>query len=471
MGYFTKYICFYKLDNNHTLLLNTLTSAVDIVDNETLTEIKAIIKNNNKAIIDKNYPLYGVLKKRGYIFDNESAEKNTLNFFRSLSNKILSNQFVTDFKICPTMGCNLRCTYCYEDHTQHKDYSTMSNQQLDMIFKYIQNCDHLIKTYSNSKSNHIRIGLFGGEPLLKTNYRIVEKVLTFAKNLETKLYITTNGTTIDEYYELLNKYKDIVVIQMTLDGDKFNHNKKRIYSSGKGTFRKICDGIDKTLKLGIKTSVRINVDKDNLDSIYELKDLFDKRAWISNPLFSTYATPIRCYEENSPFNKALDDSKILDVFMKNGWFGKQNFFIKRMDSSVYDVVFRLLNLDKMKECTPWQISYCTASQGKQLIFMPNGNICTCLKCTGEEAYSIGKYDENGIKIENDKLNLWKKRDPFNISKCKQCKYILFCAGGCPYYALKKFGDINCGVCNDIENTLKVYVKHIKDHLLNTLKKD
>ena len=78
MGYFTKYICFYKLDNNYTLLLNTLTSAVDIVDNETLTEIKAMIKkHNNKVIIDKNYPLYGVLKKRGYIFDNESAEKNT----------------------------------------------------------------------------------------------------------------------------------------------------------------------------------------------------------------------------------------------------------------------------------------------------------------------------------------------------------------------------------------------------------
>ncbi len=461
MGFFTKYVCFYKLDEKHTLLLNTLTSAVDLVDNGTLAEIYDIIQNNNV-----NRALYDKLKKRGYVFDSRAAEMHMLDSLRNITVEAISNQFVTYFKICPTMGCNLRCTYCYQEHAQHRNYSTLSNQQLDVIFKYIQKCDQLLKAHSNNKDNHVRIALIGGEPLLEINYNIVEKVLAFTKELGTKLYITTNGTTVDKYCKLLNKYRDTVVIQVTLDGNKFNHDKKRIYASGKGTFNEICDGIDKILRLGIKTSVRINVDKDNLDSMFELKDLFEKHAWLENPLFSTYATPIRCYEKNSPLNKALDDSRILDVFMTNGWFGKRDSFINRMDSSVYDMVFRLLNPDKMKKYVPWQISYCVASQGRQLVFLPNGNICTCLKCTDSEIYSVGKYDENGVEIDKDKLNIWKRRDPFNISKCRECKYILLCAGGCPYHALKKFGNINCGVCNDIEKTLEVYVKHIKNHLLN-----
>ena len=34
MAYFTKYVCFYKLSNENTLMLNTLTGAIDVVDNE-----------------------------------------------------------------------------------------------------------------------------------------------------------------------------------------------------------------------------------------------------------------------------------------------------------------------------------------------------------------------------------------------------------------------------------------------------
>ncbi len=464
MSYFTKYVCFFKLDDNHTLLLNTLTSAVDIVDNKAFIEIENMIKNNNDTILVRNQQLYNSLKKRGYIFDNEGSEKSMLNFFKIKTNKILSNQVVTDFMICPTMGCNLRCTYCYEDHVQHKDYTTMSNQQLDTIFSYIRNCNQLLKKYSND--NHVRIGLFGGEPLLTTNNGVVERALLFAKELGTKLYITTNGTTIDEYYELLKQYKETVAIQVTLDGNKYTHDKRRVYSSGKGTFNKICNGIDKILELGIRTTVRINIDKDNLNSIFKLKGLFDDRSWLKNSSFKVYATPIRDYEDKSLLNTSLTDSEILDVFMGNGWFGLQNSFINRMDSSVYDVVFRLLNPDTISNYAPWQISYCTAAQGSQFVFTPGGNICTCLKCTGNELYSIGKFDENGVDIKIDKLNLWKNRNPFTIPKCKGCKYILLCAGGCPYYALKKFGDINCGICNDIDNTLKIYVKHIKDRLLN-----
>ena len=37
MSYFTKYVCFYELDKNNILMLNTLTSALDIIDHKTFS--------------------------------------------------------------------------------------------------------------------------------------------------------------------------------------------------------------------------------------------------------------------------------------------------------------------------------------------------------------------------------------------------------------------------------------------------
>jgi hypothetical protein len=63
MAYFTKYICFYKLDDGNTLLLNTLTSAIDIVDNDTLVKIQDMICEKEQITAENNPELYNTLKK------------------------------------------------------------------------------------------------------------------------------------------------------------------------------------------------------------------------------------------------------------------------------------------------------------------------------------------------------------------------------------------------------------------------
>lgn len=52
MSYFTKYVCFYKLNDNNTLMLNTLTSAMDIIDNSTYNNIQNMIHNGNNIDFD-----------------------------------------------------------------------------------------------------------------------------------------------------------------------------------------------------------------------------------------------------------------------------------------------------------------------------------------------------------------------------------------------------------------------------------
>lgn len=65
--------------------------------------------------------------------------------------------------------------------------------------------------------------------------------------------------------------------------------------------------------------------------------------------------------------------------------------------------------------------------------------------------------------------MWTDRDRFKMAKCKNCKFTFLCGGGCPLDALESNGDINKPICDDIENTLKVYVSHIKNKLLEMAK--
>ncbi len=473
MSYFTKYICFYRLDENKTLLLNTITSAIDIVDNDTYDKIQRMI-NYGENIDDGS--LCNKLKSRGYIFEDVGEEKKQINKLITINQRMRYKRIPYRFVICPTTGCNLRCTYCFEGEKQHKKIDLLSDGQLATIFNYIKNCS---TKYMEQRKSELPTGndklpyitLFGGEPLLKCNFHVVEKILNFAHKMKMPVAIVTNGTTIgDSYYKLLKRYKDnLNTIQVTMDGNKSIHDKRRIRADGGGTFERICDGINKILEIGIKIDLRINVDAENINYLGELKGIFEEQGWLENPLFVPYAAPVRCYNHNKKPDSVMTDSSMLNDMIEKGFYGKDNSFLNTLLSPVYNIVADFFNTsgDKIK---PFKQTYCEGTAGTQYCFTPDGNISTCLTCVGKEDYRVGTFDENGVNIDKYRLEKWTCRDPFEITKCKDCKYIFLCGGGCPYEALENNHDINCPECDDIKNVLEVYVKHIKDKLLRVTKK-
>ena len=461
LAYFTKYICFYEVDENNTLLINTLTGAIDIIEINFL-HMERMVRDKRLIKHYINCESYRRLKKRGYIIDSSLEEQHLLETFKQINQQISRNRSLDSFTICPTMGCNLRCAYCFEDHDVHKLFDTMTTQQLNTIFAYIE------ENYKNQKKNNkfAPINVFGGEPLLNMNYNLIKMILQFAKKINVPVSIATNGTTLNlEYLELFKMYREHVSLQFTFDGAKGYHDKKRIYSNGNGTFDCICKAIEQTLNSGICVSVRINIHVSSANGIDELEKTFKKRGWLNNPQFYVYAAPVRNYEHDSNIIKSIKDSQMLDILFKKGLYRtEKSSFIKRIDSSVCDIV---LNLFKESQFfgRRLNIPYCHAQSGSHLCFAPNGVITTCIRCASKKEYGVGILEKNMITIDTNKLNLWKDRSPFDMKKCQKCKFILLCGGGCPYMALKKYNDINCPVCNDFEETLKIYIKHMRKNLL------
>lgn len=165
----------------------------------------------------------------------------------------------------------------------------------------------------------------------------------------------------------------------------------------------------------------------------------------------------------------MTPSNVLNNLIENGFYGNETSFLKNILSPVYGITINFFSTpgDKAK---PWKSTHCEGANGTQYCFTPDGNIATCLSCVGNYDYRIGTFDENGVNIDEDRLKMWTDRDRFKMDKCKDCKFAFLCGGRCPLDALESNGDINKPICDDIEKTIEVYVKHNKDKFIEMAEK-
>ena len=154
----------------------------------------------------------------------------------------------------------------------------------DELFEYALNTIKEIP--KNNGRNVSAIELFGGEPLLAKTKHMVGKILEFGSEQNIKISIITNGVMAKEFIDILKPVKsNIEMLQITLDGPDFIHDKRRKFNSGKGSFKNITESIDSLVVNGINTNVRINIDMENIEYLPQLYEYIDKMKWFEYPNF------------------------------------------------------------------------------------------------------------------------------------------------------------------------------------------
>ncbi|PID71052.1 MAG: hypothetical protein CR985_01665 [Flavobacteriales bacterium] len=173
--------------------------------------------------------------------------------------------------------CNLNCSYCYMYNLGDTSYKY---QPKLMSHKTIDSLMHRVKEHCKKHDiKRFDFVIHGGEPLLAPQ-SLLEYFLDTAKNiLEPNIYcvffIQTNGTLITkEWVELFEKYD--LNIGVSLDGNKKQNNKNRVYHSGKGSYNDVIRGIQflrenntTKRKFGILTVVDIENDPIELYNLYK----------------------------------------------------------------------------------------------------------------------------------------------------------------------------------------------------------
>lgn len=167
-----------KSIENDTWIFNCLTSGFVKVDTNYWNKLLTKLEDKTISIDDSVITLI----KAGIITD---ADKDELSLYKYLYYSEMFQNFGLSLSIAPTMKCNFKCFYCFED----------GNKNAGIMSEEIEN--NLIKFISLHREQSIHITWFGGEPLLGFN-----RITSICKKLhEANIQFTsdmiTNGSLLN----------------------------------------------------------------------------------------------------------------------------------------------------------------------------------------------------------------------------------------------------------------------------------
>ena len=400
------------------------------------------------------------LSERGYLTPLDPAQEEA--FFERLTEKLQEREQhgMPSYILMPTYDCNLRCSYCFQDHMRtdcsfRHLLSTMQPAMVDRIFRALPEVEalHGVDPENPGKRN---FGFFGGEPLLAQNRGIIEHILQRIRELgPAAIWGVSNGTQLDAYADLLGP-EGIERLQITLDGPPEEHDQRRIGADGSGTFEQIARGIDLALERGTKIQVRLNLDRNNIRQIPALVDELYARGWPRQKGFSVYSAPIHASNDQTnrktTFNSWQLDRALTELREEHpsvSLVGRPDEGIRRRARCLFDG-----EEDPIPQLRP---NFCGA-HAKMYIFDPFGDIYACWEKTGDRKIRLGHIEPSGkVQMEQAIQQSWRTRTVASNPVCRRCRYALQCGGGCAILALGQRGELHSNYCDGFASRFRASV--------------
>ena len=165
--------------------------------------------------------------------------------------------------IATTLDCQFRCFYCYESHSNVYMNEDVKQAIINLVSKQAMT------------GKNISIVWYGGEPMLdfdsvhELTRNFIEACNAYGVNYRASM-ISNGYLFTQEHIAELDTLK-IQSVQVTVDGMKEVHERRRPLSDGGSSFERIIQNMKNIKeKSNAEVHLRINVDKSNLSSAYEL---------------------------------------------------------------------------------------------------------------------------------------------------------------------------------------------------------
>ena len=293
---------------DYSLLVHGYTGAIDRVNKEVAQMIKSriVISEDMFEQLPCSKETVHTLMKRGYLTSRSPVEERE--YVHSMANFLHHNssQGSASFLFLVAYDCNFRCPYCFENdissHGKGWSKQVFTKEMVDRAYEAM--CEIQPNRAKHGKS----ITLYGGEPLLAKNKEIVQYIVDEGLKRNYTFKAITNGYDLHHFTDLLGP-KKIGRLQITLDGEEENHNRKRPHYRARDSFDAIIKNVALALSLDVQVSMRINTDYDNVDILPALFDLFKDRGFTDYPKFSAYSALIHQVEEGMSCSATMSGKK------------------------------------------------------------------------------------------------------------------------------------------------------------------
>lgn len=385
------------------VLFNTIYGTLDLIDD-------SIAKKWEDTTYSWSQEESDYLSSRGHLTTQEDQE--------SLEQKVLERDadkkdHKSKFYIVYSYLCNFNCFYCFENNT--KFHKIMSQEELENVFEAIKQIIKINETVDNE------IVLFGGEPLLKSNFDLIKRTFEFSKDNNIKIGVITNGSNIHLYSDMFLKYKDIMSgFSITIDGSQEEHDRKRTYKDNKGSYDDILEGIAFLIQNDFSVSIRMNLDKTITSSIKDVMEAFKQRLGIYPDVFLSLVDDTTC---TGSCKNEYSYKEIVEQLKSNGYFDK--VYGNSLDINMKPIR-QMEALLSGKPVKP-RFKFCCMSE--LYIFSTNGQVYTCPQSCQKDDFCVGKYWPR-IDINESAINAMHKYTALSIDECKNCGLAPICGGGC-----------------------------------------
>ena len=308
-------------------------------------------------------------------------------------------------------NCNLKCLHCYQEN--HKPIQ-LEFDKLVIIYKQF-------KELLNKKKMKGHINITGGEPLCNPYLFKLLDLIKEDSDLIT-FSILTNGTLINEKIAKKIKSYNPLYVQVSLEGGK----KTNDYIRGKGTYKKVAEGIVNLRKENIFTSISFTATSLNYKEFPKVVRY--ARKYGVNNVWSDRFIPLGDSDKSLALNYE-QTREYLEIMNK-----ERNKLKKVKNSNTTISMYRALQFQMTND-----FAYgCTAGD-TLLTVMENGDLVPCrrMPITIGNLFDRNMYD---LYIKSDVLkDLREKNIP---DECINCEHSEVCHGGlkCLTYAMYK--DLN-----------------------------
>jgi uncharacterized protein len=425
---FSCYNILFDVEGKH-YVYNTLSTALAQLDDKTFNAAK----EDDAALVDNQF--CEEMLNQHFLVDCQADELcEYLYFYNHIrfgkSAKVLSINFVASY------DCNLACPYCLQGH--RKTEISIGTKDVDRILAFISNT--IEKSIAAGVAiTRINTHLYGGEPMLQKPTLIYysDRLKSIAEKYKCEIaYTMTSNMTLldDDMVEFMQKYQ--ISVQVSIDGTKEQHDERRIFANGSGTYEIILKNLERLRDAGLKDriTIRLNIDKRNLE---DAEKIFTAIYELSDDVYFGFLETFKGH------NDAFSNECI------------SNFIYPQIVTDTFNEVYQ--KYGRVPVTSFGKMAPCAMVCENKFLIDPLLNVYKCEMLLNQPEHRVGFLNSAGQLIKNGGFYKQMNRTPQIFPECIVCKLLPLCAGGCAGKSHFDYGDINKPYCLFSEEALIIFL--------------